>query len=195
MNFLSFLTPTSEHLLAVVDLDQRCLGGLWSAEGYRREMDSPNSDLFLLMASAQPDAETLQPVGLGCAWAILEEAHITVIGVDPQYQRQGLGQLILYELLASARQRGLERATLEVRASNQAAIALYQTFGFREAGRRRRYYPDDEDALILWRSGLQYPEFETCLQAWRRRVEQKLQQQSWQFLEQESSFSQLGSLD
>jgi ribosomal protein S18 acetylase RimI-like enzyme len=74
---------------------------------------------------------------LACFWAILEEAHITLLAIYPDYQRQGLGKLLLYKLLEKAVQRQLERATLEVRVSNQSAIALYEHFGFRVAGERK----------------------------------------------------------
>ncbi|MBD3883532.1 ribosomal protein S18-alanine N-acetyltransferase [Phormidium tenue FACHB-886] len=177
MNFLT-IAPLVEALLPeAVALDQRCLGGLWTEDGYRREIDSPNSDLLM----AQTKAEQTQVIGLGCLWSILEEAHITILAIDPRYQRQGLGQALLLALLESAWKRGLEWATLEVRASNQAAIALYQRFDFQEVGRRRKYYDNSEDALILWRKGLQHPEFLQRLQQWRSEVEQRLERSGWQW--------------
>lgn len=103
-------------------------------------------------------------IGLGCFWSIVEEAHITIVAIHPNYQRQGLGKLLLCVLLKDAIRGNLERATLEVKPSNQAAVSLYEKFGFTEAGRRRGYYQDTgEDALILWRSGLQTLEFEEML--------------------------------
>jgi ribosomal-protein-alanine acetyltransferase len=103
-------------------------------------------------------------IGLACLWAILGEGHITMLGIHPDYQGQGLGKTLLYGLLKLAHQRQLEWATLEVRASNFVAISLYQKFGFKAAGRRPGYYQQpEEDALILWRSGLQQPEFEEDL--------------------------------
>ena len=146
-----------ELLPAVVQLDQICLGGLWTEAGYRREIDSPNSDLFVLLVAQDV-------VGLGCLWAILDEAHITTLAIHPDYHRQRLGQLLLVQLLESACKRALTHATLEVRASNQRALSLYQKFGFCTAGRRKRYYSDDEDALILWRSQLQKPAFSKLLE-------------------------------
>ena len=108
---------------------------------------------------------TIPPIlGLGCYWSILEEAHITILAIHPDWRNQGLGQLLLYALLKDATRRKLEWATLEVKPSNQAALSLYHKFGFMEAGRRRHYYQDTgEDALILWRSGLQTPEFTETL--------------------------------
>ncbi|MEM7796266.1 MAG: ribosomal protein S18-alanine N-acetyltransferase [Cyanobacteria bacterium P01_C01_bin.118] len=150
-------TVLNEQLLpAVLALDKICLGGLWTEAGYRREIDSPNSDLLVLFAEQQV-------IGLGCLWAILEEAHITTLAIHPDYHRQRLGQLLLVQLLQSARQRELTRATLEVRASNQPALNLYKKFGFCTAGRRKRYYSDGEDALILWSSQLQTADYGSTL--------------------------------
>jgi ribosomal-protein-alanine N-acetyltransferase len=76
--------------------------------------------------------------------------HIMNIAVDPGVRRRGLATALLEELFARA---GHDRGyTLEVRTSNSAAIALYERFGFRPAGLRKRYYQDTgEDALIMWR--------------------------------------------
>lgn len=194
MPFLSLYPLTQTQLSAALELDQRCFGGLWTADGYRREIDSPNSELLILThtphstlhtppASAECSHQSPPPlIGIGCYWAILEEAHITLLGIVPEYQRQGLGQALLYALLHSAHQRGLERATLEVRISNQSALALYQKFGFRQAGRRKRYYQNTgEDALVLWRGGLQSPDFVPLLQGWWEDVCSRLNRFGWQF--------------
>jgi ribosomal-protein-alanine N-acetyltransferase len=181
-------------LAAAAELDRRCLGGLWSLAGYQRDLDSPNSDLLALIrreaiadhpsfsrSPLSPASPTL--LGLGCLWSILEEAHITILAVHPNYQRQGLGQALLYHLLVCAQQRGLEWATLEVRESNQAARSLYHKFGFKEVGRRRRYYQDTgEDALILWCKGLQSVEFQHQLHGWQSQLQTRLQQAGWQLV-------------
>jgi [ribosomal protein S18]-alanine N-acetyltransferase len=107
-----------EQLEAVVELDRLCLGGLWTLQGYQRELESPNSELLCLSGATDSGEEIL---GMGCFWAILEEAHITLLAVRPDYQGRGLGQTLLLALLQKASERQLERATLEVRASNEAA--------------------------------------------------------------------------
>lgn len=170
------LKPLTPDLLdATLELDRRALGGLWTRDGYQRELDSPNSELLVLTSET-----TL--IGLGCYWAILEEAHITIVAIDPAYQRQGCGQWMLWALLKSAWQRKLERATLEVRVSNHAAIALYKKFGFEIAGTRKRYYPDTgEDALILWRGDLHEPTFPQQLAVWKQAIEPRLKQAGWVF--------------
>ncbi len=171
MNLLELKPITPQMLKAVVELDQLCFGGLWTMEGYEREIDSSNADLLGL---SFPGYSPLL-VGMGCLWAIVDEAHITILAVHPRYQSQGFGQFILLSMLASAQRRGLERASLEVRTSNKGAIALYQKFGFKTAGIRKRYYSDTgEDALILWRGGLQENEFIENLKTWRQEVRSRI---------------------
>jgi ribosomal-protein-alanine N-acetyltransferase len=153
---LKIQSLTTDNLTELLELDKACFDGLWTMEGYLRELESPNSH-FLGLFSPFNHSELL---GMGCFWSILEEAHITILAVHPQYHGQGLGQALLYSLLQTAADLGLERATLEVRDSNYVAISLYQKFGFKTAGKRRGYYKDNnEDALILWLSELQQPHF------------------------------------
>lgn len=177
-------------LSEMVQFDRLCFGGLWSEAGYRRELDNPHSLVLVLTtprcgeqegaiaAGSAQTAETL--LAIGCSWTIVEEAHLILLGVHPHHRQMGLGQLILYGLLSLARQRGLERATLEVRVSNQAALSLYQKFGFQVAGRRKQYYLDTgEDGLILWRGSVARPEFEQTLIEWRQSIETDLQRGGW----------------
>ncbi len=78
--------------------------------------------------------------------------HVMNVAVDPDDRRTGVARGLLDELLERVDDEGA-RFTLEVRQSNAGAIALYESFGFRAAGRRRRYYQDNgEDALIMWRT-------------------------------------------
>ncbi|MEI2581530.1 GNAT family N-acetyltransferase [Scytonema sp. PRP1] len=168
------LTPAD--LSAMLELDQACFGGLWTMDGYQRELDSPNSDLLGLFSSVCVN----RLLGICCFWSILDEAHITILAVDPQVPpsrlRTGFTVLCAKNCLRSR----LERATLEVRASNSAAISLYQKFGFKTAGRRPRYYKDnDEDALILWLPDLQQPEFQQTLDNWFTIISDRLTKASW----------------
>lgn len=181
------LTP--ENLPAILELDRLCFGGLWTSEGYKRELDSDCSDLlglFLSSVEGVPSGAGILPaspprlIGIGCLWAILEEAHITILGIDPEYRNCGLGQAMLVGLMTSALGRKLERATLEVRVSNGAAISLYEKYGFKKAGCRKGYYQDNgEDGLILWRGGLHHREFPEILRGWQIGVNERLGKNSW----------------
>lgn len=203
MTFLEITTPTPEQLAAVVELDRLCFGGLWQLAGYQGELNSPYSDLLIISplpntalhnqandieANNHHIIEAINPldtsniIGLGCLNAILEEAHITMIGIHPDFRRLGLGQAMFYALLLTAWRRGLERATLEVSVANNSAISLYKKFGFREAGRRPKYYATGEDALILWLNGLHYPEFPDILAKWEKEIFDRAHRLHWQLI-------------
>ena len=76
--------------------------------------------------------------------------HCNGVAVDPLQRRQGLGRQVLQALLSHGQRLGAERATLEVATSNTAAVALYRALGFGDAGIRRGYYRNGDDALIQW---------------------------------------------
>lgn len=91
-------------------------------------------------------------VGHGVIQIILDEAHLLNITVAPSHQGRGLGRALLEHLMRRARDLKAVECFLEVRASNQAAFALYDSYGFNEIGRRRDYYPAPggrEDALVM----------------------------------------------
>ena len=142
--FIACLPLIEADIPAVLALDQRCLGGLWTASGYQRELESECSDLCVLVSAktampiqqrqhipahtesaslaavdptvrlpqrfSQVDVQAapcLHLLGIGCLWAILEEAHITTLAIEPGYQGQKLGLLLLTHLLTCGRMRGL----------------------------------------------------------------------------------------
>lgn len=83
---------------------------------------------------------------------VLDEATLFNIAVDPAYQRRGLGRELLEAVIDAVEERGVATLWLEVRASNAAAIALYESLGFNEATVRRNYYPTadgHEDAIVM----------------------------------------------
>jgi [ribosomal protein S18]-alanine N-acetyltransferase len=144
---------SSEHLAALVEIDRICFGGHWSIDTYQRELASPNAHFI-----GRFDGDQL--MGMGCFWAILDEAHITLMAILPEYRGRGWGKDLLVGLLARAVSIDMNHATLEVRASNEVAAGLYLKMGFETLGRRKNYYQNPtEDALIMWCKGLQHPEF------------------------------------
>ncbi len=120
MKLLVLQNATVKQIPDILALDLLCFDGIWSKEGYKREIESPNSSMLLLFLREINSEEKL--LGIGCLWSIMSEAHITLLGINPDYQRQGLGELLLYALLQDAVGRKLERATLEVRTANYPAI-------------------------------------------------------------------------
>ena len=99
--------------------------------------------------------------------------------IHPDYRGRGLGNLLLYRLLKQAVTQGLERATLEVKDSNTKAIYLYKKFGFKLAGKRKKYYQKTgEDALIFWRNDLAKPSFLESLTHWQGQIQSQLSEQN-----------------
>jgi [ribosomal protein S18]-alanine N-acetyltransferase len=91
-------------------------------------------------------------------WIVMDEIHINNVAVRPQCRGGGVGRVLLEFILRLGAGLGARRATLEVRQSNTAALKLYERLGFSVAGARRNYYANPvEDALILWKDGLEPP--------------------------------------
>lgn len=167
-----------KHLLGILELDKLCFGGWWNLAHYQWELDNPTSHVLVVTIPSNqpanqayaydsldqlldnPPQDDQLVIGVGGFWQVLEEAHINILAIHPQYQGRGLGKLLLRKLLDHAKTLDLERATLEVRASNQIALTMYEKFGFQEAGRRPKYYPDNlEEGVILWMNQLQHRDF------------------------------------
>lgn len=90
-------------------------------------------------------------VGYGILMITVDEAELLDITVAPEWQRRGLGTILLDHLCEVARNHGANRMVLEVRASNDAGLALYRRAGCAEIGRRRAYYHGKEDAIVMAR--------------------------------------------
>ncbi len=113
-------------------------------------------------------------IGFAGLWAMLNEAHIIAIAVRNNYRRMGIGEGLLISVIEVASQLNANVITLEVRASNEIAQALYKKYGFRVAGRRPRYYSDNaEDAILMSTDDITSAPFRTCFQRLRKAHEQK----------------------
>jgi ribosomal-protein-alanine N-acetyltransferase len=107
-------------------------------------------------------------VGFSGIWVMAGEAHITNIAVCQEYQRRGIGELLLIATIDLSREHQAETMTLEVRESNHIAQHLYSKYGFKQTGIRRGYYLDNrEDAIIMSTENINSDSFQAQLQ--RRR--------------------------
>jgi len=113
-------------------------------------------------------------VGYGGFWLMAGEAHISTIAVRPEFRRSGIGELLLVAMIDRATELGAKVATLEVRVSNTAAQSLYRKYGFRQVGLRRRYYSNNEDALIMTTDRLTSAPFQRHLQGLKIALREKL---------------------
>ncbi len=114
-------------------------------------------------------------VGYGGLWLMMDEAHITTLGVSPEYRGKGLGEYLLVGLIDVAMALGASWLTLEVRVSNTVAQNLYKKYTFKEAGVRRKYYTDnDEDAYIMWSDEMTKPGFREKYQSLKTELLEKM---------------------
>jgi ribosomal-protein-alanine N-acetyltransferase len=146
---------TIERTLSEADLDEivaleaATFSNPWTREMYLRELQNPDvSFLYVLRIDRQI-------AGFCSFWLVLDEIHINNLAVGRAHQGQGLGTALLQHALQAGATRGAGRATLEVRRSNAPARRLYERLGFEVAATRANYYVNPpEDALILWKGGL-----------------------------------------
>lgn len=104
-------------------------------------------------------------IGIAGFWVMVNEAHITTIAVRNAYRRQGVGERLLIAIIEMAIGLNADVVTLEVRASNKQAQALYHKYGFQRVGVRRAYYTDNgEDAILMSTDSLTSPFFKSLFQ-------------------------------
>lgn len=131
------------HVTAVAELEKLCFSDPWSISSVSSELTNPLSLWVVAM-----DHEKL--VGYVGSQSVMGWADMMNLAVDPAYRRMGVGRGLVNELIARLKPNEVTCLTLEVRASNAGAIALYEGLGFAEVGRRPNYYRNPkEDALIL----------------------------------------------
>jgi len=130
----------------VIAVERRAFPTPWSLAMFVLELSKPSG---VCLAAIEPDTGKL--VGYLICSRYDRVWHLMNIAVDPASRRRGIARAMLEEMLERAGPG--EQYTLEVRTSNAHAITLYEYFGFRSAGTRRRYYRDTgEDAMIMWRT-------------------------------------------
>jgi len=134
----------------------------WPSYAFEQELTGNRLARYVVARVGSGSLERV--VGFAGVWLMVDEAHITTFGVHPDWRRQGIGASLMVRLLELAEELGARHMTLEVRAGNVAAQALYQRFGFEVAGRRPHYYTDDgEDALIMSTPPITWPAMRAVL--------------------------------
>ena len=133
----------SAHVSQVAQLEKLCFSAPWSENSISSEMTNPLSCWLVAL-----DGDRV--AGYVGSQTVLDESDMMNIAVDPQYRRQGIAQALVEELVKCLARKGSRCLTLEVRASNAGAIALYGKLGFVQVGLRKNYYRNPrEDAMIL----------------------------------------------
>lgn len=141
-------TMSERDSRAVWELEKKCFSVPWSEESIRAMF----SEKGYWNLTARDDGSLVGYIGMK---AVLDEADITNVAVDPDRRRQGIGKMLLRALLVKAGELGIRRIFLEVRVSNTAARVLYEQAGFRTVDVRKNYYekPKEDAYIMVWESG------------------------------------------
>jgi ribosomal-protein-alanine N-acetyltransferase len=133
------------HLRSVLRIEGLVYPRPWSASLFMSELALRASRSYCV---ARVDGHVVGYSGLMFSG---EDAHVTTVAVDPEWQRHQIGTRLMAHMAGLSRHRGIRNMTLEVRVGNSAAQSMYHKFGFAPAGIRKNYYAEtNEDALVMW---------------------------------------------
>ena len=140
---MKILPMTQDHVAQVAALEKLCFVDPWSENSIASELKNP----LALWLVAEFQGEVAGYIG---SQSVLPESDVMNVAVNPVHRRKGIAEALVLALCDALKAGGNESLTLEVRASNAPAIALYEKLGFVQIGRRPNYYRNPkEDALIL----------------------------------------------
>lgn len=127
----------------MAEIEREAFETPWTENMFIPEVEDPNAYYVVGVRGEEV-------VCYGGFHKVLDEAHITNIAVKSTERGKGIGRFLMSELIARAKMAGVNRMTLEVRDGNVPAIRLYESFGFKVEGVRKKYYDNKFDALIMW---------------------------------------------
>ena len=140
---LTITSMTEQHIPTLAELERLCFSTPWTEQGLREELDNRTAHFLV----AQSGDEVVGYIGM---FVVCESCYVSDIAVFPQYRRQGAASALITRAASDAAELGAESISLEVRPSNEAAVALYRSLGFDDVGLRKHFYREpDEDALIM----------------------------------------------
>lgn len=140
---MKIIQMTADHVLQVAQLEKLCFQDPWSEKSIASEL---SNKLALWLVAVKE--ETL--VGYIGSQTVMDESDMMNVAVHPEFRRRGIAEALVNALCAALKEQGSVSLTLEVRASNEPAKALYEKLGFEQVGKRPNYYRNPkEDAYIL----------------------------------------------
>jgi [ribosomal protein S18]-alanine N-acetyltransferase len=144
---------TVQHLDAIMRVEESSFSAPWTRRMFEVELTDNPFARFLtahIENAAQLHERLPSLVGYVCFWVVFEELRMMNLAVAPHVRHRGIGRWLLQQALTMGREQGARRALLEVRVSNQPAVALYEYVGFSRSGVRTKYYTNPiEDAVLM----------------------------------------------
>ena len=140
------IDTTGAQLEQIEAIERQCFSCPWTLEQLRSQL---SDDRHVFLAAVAESGAVLGYVGM---MFVLDEGYISNVAVAPDFRRQGVADALIAALMRRAEERRLAFVTLEVRAGNEPAKALYSKHGFVPVGRRKKYYDlPKEDAILMTR--------------------------------------------
>lgn len=134
-----------DDLHDILEIENICFSVPWSEDAFKAELNNDKTYYNCVEICGKV-------VGYAGLWKIIDEGHITNIAISPEYREKGYGKELVKDILKFCENNNINSITLEVRESNEAAINLYEKFGFEAVGIRPSYYTKPiENALIMWK--------------------------------------------
>jgi ribosomal-protein-alanine N-acetyltransferase len=140
---MKIIEMTADHVAHVAELEKLCFSDPWSEKSIASEL----TNKLALWLVAEEDGRVTGYIG---SQTVPDESDMMNVAVHPDFRRRGIAEALVMALCAALKEQGSVSLTLEVRASNDPAKALYEKLGFEQVGRRPNYYRNPkEDALIF----------------------------------------------
>lgn len=157
------------HLDDIMEIEKSCYGQHhWSRDSFASEINNPCAKYIVAINGEN------KCVGYMGSWRIFDESHVTNLAVHPDYQGKGLAHFLILSMLDSCYDDKIKYMTLEVRISNERAKKVYDNFGFKSLGVRKKYYQDNgEDALIMWTENIFQEKYKEIIEKNRQFVRSK----------------------
>ncbi len=142
------IVPMNEsHIEQICAIERQCFSLPWSAQSFYSELSNKLS--YWLVAEDQGAV-----AGYIGSQTVMDESDVMNVAVSEDFRRQGIGRMLVEQLIADLSKKGISSLTLEVRLSNDPAIKLYEQFGFEKVGVRKGYYSRPKEDALIYRKEL-----------------------------------------
>ena len=141
---VSFGELKTDHIPRIVEIENLSFAEPWSKDGFRDILVNPSFRSLGIFSDRLL-------AGYIFYYIVMDELHVMNIAIDPLFRKQGLGFKLLEKIHEMAKGFGVKLDYLEVRQTNEAAQKLYEKLGYKKQGRRIGYYPNQEDALLMYK--------------------------------------------
>ena len=148
MSYYKIELMNSSHIDGLFEVSKLSLKESWNKDSIEKELSNKLAKYLVAL-------DGNKVVGFVGMWIVFDEGDITNIAVHPDYRKQGIGDLLMNNLISLCKENNINSLTLEVRESNIKAQNLYKKHEFKEEGLRKNFYDNPkENAIIMWRHNI-----------------------------------------